>query len=70
MGDTEGVGDAQVGGSRWWAGLLDAHQKPALGLVGTRKEKTENDKMSECYENPEEFPSSLWREDGRPGTVK
>lgn len=43
--------------------------KLALGLMGTLMEKTENDRMSEGSENPEEFPCSLWREDASPGTV-
>lgn len=41
------MGDAQAGGPRWGAGLLDARRKLALGLAGTPKENTENDTMSE-----------------------
>lgn len=47
MGEAEGVGVAQVGEPRRWAGLLGTHRKLAPGLVGTLKEKAENDKMSE-----------------------
>lgn len=44
--------------------------KLALGLLGTRREKTGSDKMSEGDKNPGEFPRSLWREGAGPGPVK